>query len=119
MNADTALFRHLQSGLGESVTVARDVPAGFSESGLPLVTVTRTGGDYDGFTDSSTFEVLLWAEDLKSLHDLRDRAATLIADADEWVAGFVAASLKGSFRDDDSTRGLPRWSLTADLKFQE
>lgn len=118
MNADRALYMHLKSGLAGTASVARDVPADFPAA-LPLVTVTRTSGDYDGFTDTSDFEVLMWAATSKELEALRDSVTDLIADMGEWVGGCVASSVKGSYRDDDATRGLPRWSVTADISYQD
>lgn len=118
MNAETALFRLLKAGLAGTATVARDVPPDIGPA-LPLATVTRTGGSYDGLTDRATVDVSLWAADEAALDVVKDEACALVAGARDMPGGFTESRVEGTSRAWDAARGLPRWEITASVSYED
>lgn len=118
MNAETALYRLLSDGLAGTATVARDVPPDMGAA-LPLVTLSRTGGSYDGFTDRATVDVTLWAADEAALDALKDEACALCAGACEQCGGFTESRVEGTARVWDAARDLPRWEIAASLSYED
>lgn len=118
MNAETALYRLLRQGLAGTATVARDVPADVAAA-LPLVTLSRTGGSYDGITDRSTVDVTAWAQDEADLAALGDELCALCAGAADVEGGFTESAVEGVARAWDAARDLPRWTVTASVSYED
>lgn len=115
MNAEDAVVAHLCSSL--SCEVFREVP---TDADRPdeFVTVERTGGEMDWFSDSVTFAAQAWAASRCKAKKLAYAVSNAVLDATDAIDGCFAASVSSLSNFTDPVGGTPRYQVVFEINWQ-
>lgn len=115
LNAEDAVVAYLCGSL--PCEVFREVPP---EAGRPdeFVTVERTGGDMDRFSDSAMFAAQAWAGSRGRAKAISYEVADAAAHAVERMDGCFEASVTSLNNFTDQHSGKPRYQVVFEINWQ-